>query len=540
MRKRSSSARRSKRPRYRPSLALQLDPHYQTLELLPLADGTVDLVARLATVCDLVGASPAKLYRQMKCGSRKLPVLFPRPIRLGGRDKGKVAWVWREVQAWQMRCISISATRFVPYEVTTRTDPYSANMTVVQPEWSGQPEPLRGRAKGKRPGVMRASPATRRAERDFESSAAKDETDHRIFAAGVLPERGGRPVITRDIDDHAYIAQLDALVREIVQTNAGPVGWEENGAGSRRYFLTDLGGKLRHAAAVFSDHFLLQHARHQFSPRVALLLRAFERWGGIMDDCTHLYGHGVPVVDRLAFNSTVRLIRYACRSKRFCRAMDNDQRRELKEHQSACIYAAALFHAYPVLWAVRVHLYFPHADPYNHSIAMTDWSHLTLANEAFARFGRALRRNRAFAAVCGWLALRSESYVQGVHFDVLVWVAGSEQITAVEYADRLGQYWTERCTGPAHVGRALVKRPRPRSGGQINGMSPIVCTDVHGLLSIRAALRAMSSSDYQLRVNTRCEHNLRSGSIRVPGASRPAWSGKPYDLSAVMRILVGA
>jgi hypothetical protein len=376
-------------------------------------------------------------------------------------------------------------------------------------------------------------------ERHFESVAVRDETNRRTFAAGVLPGRGGVPVITRDLDDHGYIAELNALVGEIAQTNEAPVAWEEGAAGSHRYFLTDLGGKLQHAAAVFSDHFLLQHARHQFPPRVALLLRAFERWGNVMDDCRLPYAEGVPVIARLAFKSTVRLIRYAYRSKRFRWATDNDRRRELKEYKSACTYAAALFRVYPVLWVVRVHLYFPHADPYTQLMAMTDWSHLALANAAFARFGRGLRRNRAFADICGWLALRSESYVQGVHFDVLVWVDGHKQIDAVAYADQLGRYWTERCTGPAHVGRALVQRPCRRDGGQINGMEPMLCTDVHGLLAIRAALRAMCSHDYQLRVNTRCEHNFRRGSIRVPSTSRPTWSGQPYDLSAVMRILLG-
>ncbi|BFI95964.1 MAG: hypothetical protein RSP_14740 [Rhodanobacter sp.] len=321
MRKRSVSVRCPKRQGYHTSLALQLDPHFQTLELLPLADGTVDLVARLATVCDLVGASPATLYRLMKCGSRKLPVRFPRPVRLGGRDKGKVAWVWQEVLAWQIRCASISGTWFVPYGSTTRSGLHAASaMTVSPPEWVGQPElPIR-RVKARPPGVMPVNAPALRAEREFESAVARDETCHRTFAAGVLPGRGGKPAITQDLDDHAYIAALDALAREIVQSDKVPLGWEERGTGSRRHYLTDLGKKLQRASANFSHHFLLHHARHQFQPRVALLLRAFERWADVMEDCRHSYVVGVPVASRLAFNSTVRLIRYACRSKRFRRA----------------------------------------------------------------------------------------------------------------------------------------------------------------------------------------------------------------------------
>lgn len=538
MRKRSSSVRRPKRHEYHTSLALQLDPHYQTLELLPLADGTVDLVARLATVCDLVGVSPATLYRQMKCGGRKLPVVFPRPVRLGGRDKGKVAWVWREVQAWQVRCVSISATRFVPYGSTTGNGLHSASaMTVSPSEWVGQPEPQIRRVKAKPPGVMPVNDRAMRVERDIEAAVVRDEICRQTFAAGVLPGRAGEPAITQDLDDHAYIADLDALAREIAQYDKAPVGWEIRIVGSRRYFLTDLGQKLQRASALFTSDFLLQHARHQFHPRVTLLLRAFERWADVMGACRYSYADGVPTADRLAFNSTVRLIRYAGRSKRFRAATDNDRRREIKAYQSACTYVAALFRMHPILRVVRVHLYFPHSNPYTQSIAETDWSHLTLAKAGYARFRRALRRNRAFADICGWLATRSESFVQGVRFDVLVFLDGHLPIDAVGYAAQLGQYWTARCTGPAHVGRALVTHPSRRGGGQVNGTGLVACADAHGLLAIRAAIRAMCSHDYQLRVSKRFEHNFRRGSIRVPATSHLAWSGQPYDLSAVMRIL---
>lgn len=540
MKKRSSSPRRPKRSRYCPSLALQLDPHFRKIVVLPLADGTVEHVVWLSTVCDLVGASPATLYRWMLRGTKKNPTLFPRPVRLGGRDKGKVAWAWRDILAWNDRCASISVAT-VPHGSATCIGLRSASaMTVSQLEWVRQPEPRFRRMKARPSGVTPENAPARRAERDFESTVARNETCHRMFAAGVLPERGGWAAITRDLDDHAYIAELDALVDEIAQTDKAPIGWEERNDGSRRYFLADLGGKLQHLSSGFSHHFLLQHTRHQFQPRVALLVQAFERWADVMNDCKYPYAVGVPVAARLAFNSTVRLIRYACRSKRFRGATDNDRRREIKEYQSACAYVASLFQVHPMLRVVRVHLYFPHPDPYARSIATSDWSHLTLANTAFAKFGRTLRRNRAFADVCGWLAVRSESFVQGVRFDLLAFLDGRSPINAAGYAAQLGQYWADRCTGPDKVGGALVPHLSSIDGGeQVNGTGLVVCTDAHGLLAIRAAIRAMCSQDYQLRVSKLGEHNFRRGSIRVPLTSRQGWVRQSYDLSAVMRILGG-
>lgn len=379
----------------------------------------------------------------------------------------------------------------------------------------------------------------RHAERDFESAVERNETCHRMFAAGVLPERGGMAVITRDLDDHAYIAELSALVGEIAQTDKMPVEWEEMGDGARRHFLTDLGKKLQRVCAVFPSHFLLQHARHQFHPRVALLLRAFERWGDVMGEGKYSYDVGVPTAARRAFNSTVLLVRFAYRSKRFRWVTDNDRRREIKEFQSACAYAASLFQVHPMLWVVRVHLYVPHADPHTRSIATSDWSHLELANAAFAKFGRALRRHRTFADVCGWLAVRSEGFLQGVRFDVLVFLDGHKPINAAEYAAQLGQYWTERCTGFDQVGRSLIPHPSPNGGGQVNGTGFVACTDAHGLLAIRGAIRAMCSQEYQLRVSKRYEHNFRRGLIRVPLTPRQGWAGQSYDLSAVVRILGG-
>jgi predicted DNA-binding transcriptional regulator AlpA len=532
--------KRNKRPRYRPSLALQADPHFQTLELLVLVDGTFELVARLATVCDLVEASPAKIYRLMKGGSKKIPIRFPRPVRLGGRDKGCVAWIWSEIQAWLARCACIAPPAWlVSRGSNARIGSNSARRTTAANRESGSRHHPQVGYEGLKPfEVVSARSKAVIADRDFERGIAKEESHSRAFASGVLPGRRREIVITTDLDEHAYIAEIDELAREIMRSQAAPVGWEDKAFGVRRYFLTELGAKLQRASAGFSDHFMLKHARHHFHPHVTLILRAFERWGERIRTCSYSLPVGIAAIARLAFKSTVRLIRHAGQSRGLRWAMSNDRRRELKEFQSGCAYAASLIRLLPIFRVIRIHLYFLNANQLARSIATDVWLDPMAANASFAKFGRALRRHAAFSDVCGWLAVRSEGLVQGIHFDVMLWLDGRAAIDAAEYAAQLGRYWTERCTGPDHVGRALI--PNPKSARQFNGIEPLSCANVRGLLSIRAAIRAMCSRDYELRAGTGGDHNFRRGLIRVPPPSRMDPGTHSHDLSAVMQILGGA
>jgi prophage regulatory protein len=55
---------------------------------------TIDRILRLPELLEVVGLSPASVYRRVARGS------FPRPLRLGPGEQGAVGWKSSEVAAW--------------------------------------------------------------------------------------------------------------------------------------------------------------------------------------------------------------------------------------------------------------------------------------------------------------------------------------------------------------------------------------------------------------------------------------------------------
>lgn len=361
----------------------------------------------------------------------------------------------------------------------------------------------------------------------IEKAMAMQERTRSKRAAVIECSSDGRGRVVHELGDLAFINELDRTARRIAAEDEVPIDLTKKGVGSR-FILTPLGKIVARLCRNFDPEFPTRHCLHVFNPFIATMVRVCRRCSRIPAFCKPIPGVGIAPVDVKAMDSIVRFVRLRCRSKKFRRKVDNCRRLAFKNYRSACKYFISLFGTHSRLLMVRIDLYYRAEGK--------AWANSEEADAAFERFLRALRESRIVPDVCGWVSRREVGPVRDIHYHILVAMDGHKHKDAFGFANKIGEYWVDHCTGPHKLG-SFFNCYALRDEYQFNGLGLVHICDESKFIGLRAAIRYITKGDYQVKTKASTERNFRRGLIASSAVKLGAPRKEKHDMSVVTRIL---
>ncbi|MBN8737111.1 MAG: inovirus-type Gp2 protein [Xanthomonadales bacterium] len=364
-------------------------------------------------------------------------------------------------------------------------------------------------------------------EKMFDREISERERIRSLFAEGMVHGPDGKSAITSDWGDLQLITLLERMAKRIASTDEAPT-LREDLHGRSVCTPTPLGGDLVRLCTGFDQFFPRRHQHHVFNPWIKVMVVACGHWCGMQGFGQPAPGIGIVPEDEVALNRIVRFVRRVCHSTAFKWKVANVVRLALQNFRSVCAYFVWLFTLHSRLLILRVDLYYRGKGKW--------WAYSGEADAAFDRFMRALRESRIIPTVLGYVASREEGPERGIHFHLLVAMDGHKYKDARGFADQIGKAWAEKYSGPGMLGSFFNCYSR-RGSYPFNGLGLVHVRDWRKLIGLRAAIRYITKPDYQVKVKSDSERNLRRGLIRATESKLGAPRKARHSMAKVLRIL---
>ncbi len=239
------------------------------------------------------------------------------------------------------------------------------------------------------------------------------ERDHHLLVHSSV-QNHGRTCIGQEFDFVHWLKRAAKLGTDISNTNDPPYEVVSNPKAGPLYRLTRLGKAIFLQCKSFNEYVISYYREHRFNPRLAVILKAAQKWGQELCDCMRSDDRldlGLAQArDRL--DQIVAFARQEYRSKAFKDEVDNYKRNEESNIASCCEYLAAQFERRSQLLILRIDLYF--------RPGFSDWGRSRKADAHYSHFLRALRENRIVPDVLGYIGKREDGIDRGRIFTLLL------------------------------------------------------------------------------------------------------------------------
>lgn len=238
-----------------------------------------------------------------------------------------------------------------------------------------------------------------------------------------------------------YFERLEDFALKLSSSKDAPICQSVDRKGRVIARLTKIGAVAQDLCGNYDSEVLRFYERHEFSPRLAVMLGAMKKWSGEIRLGPLRTGEvgGVTVTP---IECLFKEIRRALKSRKVVDAIKNHRRMERQNFRSCWDY---------VRWQLedkRSRLLILRLDLYYRAFAR-DWGASIDAQEIHSRFLRALREDRIIKDVIGSISKREVGVDRGVHYHMLVAVDGHRHRDAANLTRMLGEHWIAICGNDA-------------------------------------------------------------------------------------------
>ena len=266
----------------------------------------------------------------------------------------------------------------------------------------------------------------------------RERRHHAFVRTPQFSDRNGfRTIIGDEHQFLRYLDRLEELAIKIERRKARPIELSKDRKGRSITKLTRIGRLAQGLCKAYDPGVLRFYERHEFSPRLAVMLDAMKKWA---EDVVHL-----PLVEvHFGGISTTPIeilfkeVRRSLKSKKVASAIKNHRRMERQNFRSCWNYMQWL------LDEKRSRLLILRIDLYYRAFSR-DWGASVEAQGLHSKYMRALREDRIIKDVMGSISKREVGVDRGVHYHMLAVVDGHLHWNAAHLTRMLGERWIEVC-----------------------------------------------------------------------------------------------